>query len=939
MSSLSGNQNVGTVDGSTGLTSFSLGTANLGTLVSATPLRIVAQIATLTKGSTLSSVTSITDSEGLTWHKAGAADTHSPGITEPSGSLTGAPLTERVEIWYTDNFANTDIVAPTVYQLTVHVDNDIDSMAIYYACHRRIDPTHPLDLNASNPAVDTVMSSSSSTASVTMTTDTATLQVCVIYAATGPGQRPGGSGQPIVDGVTNSDYGSNDAFHLNQNYIIFGNGVYDRTSALTAATISTHDATDNQILLVVAFTEDSQTGSATGTFDVTEAPDVFTAQGTIQGHMAVTEFTDNLFMFGFAPSDGTFDTTDGQDTWATAQGFEALAIENPDNSAGGGGIYTYSTNGPNRIIVICQGTSSVGTQELQPIDTITSTSGLVFQRGSGFLGGQDTSSLDNFLSEIWWAHAPRKLTNEIITINYVFGHSSTNLSAIFAIKGLNGNFADPFDRINPFAYGAASGSMISGTSHPSVTRPVANGPLSSGGSASDFAIFDPAQNNNVHLESGDLTVTSIGTNDPLNWASPSHLAGRGQNTGNVYLEATFDHIAGSKYGFGILHIDSNWGAAGLVASGIGGIWLRGDGTIWAAGSQVGSLGVTPADGDVIGMLVNPEWARVWFKDITQNSYWNDDPTAVPGFVTDSSAHGGLLASTFELVHDPGGLWRGQLLGGLILPFASPGGIAGSPHASITMNFGGSAFVGDSPGNASGWGFVTPAVPPTHVHYPNVVVGIQLSVQDTGPAVPLSAPPGYTNISFQSHQGSQRYATMNVYAQVRGDNILTTDNDLMIAPDAISHWSVLYTTFAGASAPGFWGSLENTDQMVFVGHQFPGVRGDLTAFGTSDTFAAIGFTADTGTMFLRESADIFSAYGFQPLHGTFDTTETPDRFAAAGIGRGEDGVFITVEATDIFAAIGAVPPSGIWNSTENTDVFRAIGAGVTQVTRRRRRFVT
>lgn len=933
MSSLTGNQNGGFVDGSTGVTTFSLGTANLGTLVAATRLRMVAQFSVLTKGATLSTVVTVTDSEGLTWHRAAAVDTHSPGITQPTG-MTGNPLTQDLEIWYTDNFVSTDIVAPTVYQLTITTTNDVDSVVIYYACHRRIDAAVPLDANVSNPSADSVMSSSTSNSSVTMSSNTANIQVMVAFSAVGPGQRPGGGGQPSVDGVTSSDYGVNDTFHLNQNFHIYGNGTYDRTSPLSSASIFTHDATNNQLFLAVVFTEDS--AAITGNFNVTEAQDVFHSATGYIGTMAATEFADNLFMYGIVPPSGTLVATDPQDSWATSPGFETLAIENAASTFGAGN-FNFTTNGPNRIIVMAFGTSSVGTQVLQPVQSVTG-AGLTFQRSDMMQAGQDSDS-DNFLCEFWWAFAPHKVINEVFTVTYETGLSSTQLSAVFAIKGLNGHYGDPFDRVNPFSWGSNSGSMLSGTSNPTAQRALATGPLSTGGAASDFATLDAGNSSHVILSgSPRLTVTSDQTNSPDNWGAPALAAALESDM--RYFETEFNVIHGSKYGVGLL-VDPNgdFTPHQLVTDGTGGIMMRGDGTIWANGAQVASLGVTPANGDIIQVFVNLSNHYAWFRDLTQASNWNGNPRAVPGEAGDRFSAGGLpfvgrLSSTPITSDAPPHI----AFGGLVLPYLFVDGTATSPAASQTANFGGSAFAGTPPNGSLGWYFPSPAVPPTRARFPSIVLGMQFSVRG-GAVAALGAPTGYTQLVNFDHQGSQRHGTLELYAKINTGNVLQADNDFQTGPNPVEHWAMMYTTFVGSGAPGSFDVLEAQDQAYFVGHLFPGVRGDLTAFGTSDTFAALGYTADTGTMFLRESADIFSAFGFQPITGTFNTTETPDRFAATGVGRGEDGIFVTTETPDIFAAIGAVPPQGIWASTEAADVFRAIGAGVTQVTRRRRRFVT
>jgi hypothetical protein len=165
MSSLTGNQKTNTfLNGSTGVHTFTTSAFDFGSVASSTNLRIVASIAILSKNNTLSSITSLTDFEGFTWHKAGSVS--QVGITNPSG-MTGAPLAEGLEIWYTDTFVSTDLTGGTTYTLTVNVDNDIDLMGVYFAIQKDIDTTVPLDANASFPASTSRNSSSTATMSLT----------------------------------------------------------------------------------------------------------------------------------------------------------------------------------------------------------------------------------------------------------------------------------------------------------------------------------------------------------------------------------------------------------------------------------------------------------------------------------------------------------------------------------------------------------------------------------------------------------------------------------------------------------------------------------------------------------------------------------------------------------------------------------------------------
>lgn len=256
MSSLTGNQKTEFLDGSTGVTNFPFTSFNLGSLAAATNLRLIATVHLLTKGNTQALATSITDSEGLTWTKAGAVQ--QAGINNPGG-LSGAPLTQEVSIWYTDNFVSTDLAAASAYLVEVNTDNDIDSVYITLACHKNLDVADPIDANSTFPATDTQNSGSSAILQATgLDTDTTNIQVVCAFGSVGPGQRPNNSGDASMDGDTSSDYGQSDTFHLNQNYHIISAFTYDKTAPLNNATIQSRDATENGVMVCVAFTENAQ---------------------------------------------------------------------------------------------------------------------------------------------------------------------------------------------------------------------------------------------------------------------------------------------------------------------------------------------------------------------------------------------------------------------------------------------------------------------------------------------------------------------------------------------------------------------------------------------------------------------------------------------------------------------------------------------------------
>lgn len=138
----------------------------------------------------------------------------------------------------------------------------------------------------------------------------------------------------------------------------------------------------------------------------------------------------------------------------------------------------------------------------------------------------------------------------------------------------------------------------------------------------------------------------------------------------------------------------------------------------------------------------------------------------------------------------------------------------------------------------------------------------------------------------------------------------------------------------------WASVEAPDTFAALGYVGAfGATGFMASNEAPDAFVGAGYPNLFGTFFVTEAPDRFSAFGFQPLSGVWVSTETPDKFHAVGLGVGVNGVWQSTEAVDICTMSGMVPIVGTLAVTEPPDHFFAVGAGVTQVHRRRTRFVT
>jgi hypothetical protein len=503
----------------------------------------------------------------------------------------------------------------------------------------------------------------------------------------------------------------------------------------------------------------------------------------------------------------------------------------------------------------------------------------------------------------------------------------------------NVTYSSPTSSDNTYIIGFALVAQNPLVSQPKLTRPVATGALSSSGGSGTHLIFDSSKDNNVTLSGGGLIVTSSGTNDPHNWTTA--LDNGGKTTGTIYYEVKFNHIAGAEYGTGLLYPGHT--PDGLIQSGQGGIFVRGDGSIWAAGAQVGILGTAPVDNDVIGIALNFDTGEAWFRNVTQGLTYNGH-SGLPQFDI-----GGLSMSTFSLAaltgHQPLSSGNGGKIvwptPGAVLPYASPGGTTTS--AIQTYNFGATSFAGSPPaGFQAGWLTTEPAVTPTRVDYHSIVIGWATSVVAGSTVNDISTPPpGYTLVKESTSTGGGLASALTVYAQVRAQNILTTDNDLMPFPVSVKHWTLGYDELVvGTADPGSWESTEATDSFHGVGYVgAAGIRGDLLSTEAKDTFAAAGSTPIVAVWTSTEAKDQFSAFIRVPVTGSWNSTEARDIALIHATTPGTGGPWASTEAPDVLAAIGNTPISGVFVASENPDRFFALGSGVVRVRPRRTFYVT
>jgi hypothetical protein len=656
--------------------------------------------------------------------------------------------------------------------------------------------------------------------------------------------------------------------------------------------------------------------SSGGTFAPTEAPDVATFIGNtgIAGPFNPTEHADT-FASVFANS-ATMGATEHQDTWATSSGFNRFGVEGFTDTPDSGG---FTTLGPDRILVRIQyGVSVVGPPSR--VATVTDTNGNVWQGESYVEAGQDTHN-DNVRIEIWWAYCHNQVTAMPTSITIFPGGSSTTSSQFgFAIKGMNGNFNYPFDSANsPYSYGGAVGGFGSSDGPVQSFVPYSDGPMEAASGVSPT--FVSGNSTGVTISgSPALVLTSSGSGNPNNYASldPS-LALVG---GRYYFEVTFNNINGTDYGAGFGYLPLL--TSSLLSAGVGGFIVRGTGHIFN-GADVATLGVTPANGDVIGIYLDLDNGLGYAKDITQSGNWNGDATANP-----LRNFGGIniAPSSDSLVH-------AGLIGQSTAPAVIFGAPAGNSSAQMTFNFAPTPPLGARIING---GFTSA------VNFPYPALNIIAMASATGSGSGFGILPtiaGFATDLLDAGGGSQRNMSSSLQHRFLSSNIRIEDKQFFSDAGTVPSWMMLYDTIVpGAPDPGSLQSTEAPDVLNFRGYPGAfGFLGDLFVIDGQDIAAIVGFERDSGVLSAQEDQDIFGASGKLPLVAVMAATEATDIFAAVGLGLGENGTFVTTEGVDILTISGNTPITAFFSATENADRAVFIGAGVTQTNRRRQLIVT
>jgi hypothetical protein len=193
-----------------------------------------------------------------------------------------------------------------------------------------------------------------------------------------------------------------------------------------------------------------------------------------------------------------------------------------------------------------------------------------------------------------------------------------------------------------------------------------------------YATWDAATATAVTLSGGNLVATNTGTTSPDQGAKVASAASK--TSGKYYFEMTVNAKTGAgNGGFGIGTTASTYTTIGSSST-VGTIIYWQPGNIWANGSYTGSSLTAIPNGGIVGVAVDLDNRRVWFR-VTPSSNWNGSGTANPATNT-----GGIVVPA-----------------GTMVPFVTFGGTLGVANNIITANFGASAFNGAVPaGFTSGW---------------------------------------------------------------------------------------------------------------------------------------------------------------------------------------------------------------------------------------------
>lgn len=826
---------------------------------------------------TSNDVTSVTDAGSLTWTRY-----------QKFQFLNGANTCKmNIEVWWAPLTSN--VVSKKA--VTVHFGSSIDQAVMCLMTFRGVGSTSsPFDNFGTNS------NTASSTPSVTITTSGAAC--CVGFYGSMSNSFVGTAGS----GASGSPFFgfNNDNSGLKPVYVW---GVYQEPQPTSAES-------NHTLQLPSTFTD-------WGMLAFSMAPTVSGPSGTL----ASTEAKDKMAFLGLAPPSGTMAVTESPDTWATASGFTRLEVYEADGAVNQSSV-TISTTHPDTIIVLSISAVSVTTAVGS---SSVSSSNLTWHRYATNRQGPGDNS-ENCLFDVWWAYAHDVITSETVTTSTNGGAIQSNIMWAL-VKGVNGNYKTPFEKL-PRSHGGGAGGFNGTDDHPTTTIYETGPQGSSSGGYTSFAFPE----GNVALSMSDLEVTSTGSPGvPGNYAIGA--VSDQLDSGLIYFEVKAT-VPGSSDAYAAGFIASFTVLDGAGAATEAGGLLGVSGQIYTSfNASGGALDVPVSTNDIIAFALDVDSAQFWVRNTTSgNGLWNNSATADPALFTGGVSYG--------ITGTENGIQNFDVVSGSsasnVLPFAALGG-SGTQQL---WNFGATSFNGTPPDGYVGWPSFGSGGG-THVPWQHLTLMFTSAVAPTGNAQGWEAD-GFKLEKYQAGFTVNRTINSSIYSRYGDQNVLYGDNETFDMGVNSHEWQTIYMTIVpGAQDPGSFEGLETADS--FTGRGFgsggAGVFGDLTTTETKDTFAASGTVAAVGAFNGFETPDKFSAFIKIPITGSLSATEATDKFSGAGIGLGEDGVLITSESVDILAASGNTPSVGALAATENADRFRAIGAGVVAIKKRRVFIVT
>jgi hypothetical protein len=242
-------------------------------------------------------ITTVTDTNGLTWHKK--TSLHFLSASSPNTDNTQ-------EVWWAH--------APTAVSgyISVTFGATIDDGAFTTLSISGVyDVANPFDPNVSMPATATNTTGAAAIPSTTISTTAAATLVLGFYGAPINHAETAGSLTVIVS--------QTNAGGTNWGYNYVGEAAY--TAAQTSITASLGSSVARWGFIVLALSGSSAVTYPTGTMTVTDAPDVFAAVGTsglpgIWGSLAAYEAADVFTAVGYIPTSGTMVVSERPDIFS-----------------------------------------------------------------------------------------------------------------------------------------------------------------------------------------------------------------------------------------------------------------------------------------------------------------------------------------------------------------------------------------------------------------------------------------------------------------------------------------------------------------------------------------------------------------------------------------------------------------------------------------------